>query len=398
MLFALVGTLCLIYFLTPSESSSLRELQDFTPEEAWENPEKRNRWDNYKKEFLKTYSTMSQEREAFENWNRNSRTAKSSSKQTWEAGETVFSDLSSAQFKEILTSIIPQEVEQESQKLRRGSSVYGSPASVDWRTQGKVTPVKYQGSCGSCWAFASIAAIESLQLIQGKGQADYSEQHLVDCTKGLAYLNGCGGGAPALALDWVVKNGITSETTYPYRGNDYDRSKCPNPSRASFSIGGRVLLPFGDIEGLKVAVSKQPVIGCVDASNWQNYKSGIFNTCGTSSNHVVLIVGYTSDYWIVKNSWGTQWGEQGYIRLKMGNTCGLANYPVYPKGVVASSEEIPNPPENKDDERCEKNAQYWITREYCTTNKWIISNLFFIFFFKIFSGNCPIHCKEKGFI
>jgi len=193
---------------------------------------------------------------------------------------------------------------------------------VDWTAQGKVSAVKNQGSCGSCWAFSAVAAIESSLLISGRTEL-LSEQQLVDCSR--AYGNqGCSGGWMDSAFQYIIDHGITTQAEYPYVARNQNCAK----------DGGAVKLSgYIDVEGcdnLANAVNSRPVSVAVDASNWSLYRNGVLSNCGTAVNHGVLLVGYTGDFWKIKNSWGTSWGQSGYIRLARGNTCAVCSYPSYP--------------------------------------------------------------------
>ena len=128
------------------------------------------------------------------------------------------------------------------------------------------------------------------------------------------------------AFTYVKSKGITTEKAYPYTAVD---GSC-SVSGGAFKVGGYVDVKAGDVTQLAAAVAGRPVSIAVDANNWQLYSSGVFSDCSTSLDHGVLLVGYTADAWIVKNSWGSSWGEKGYIRLARGNTCGLANSASYP--------------------------------------------------------------------
>jgi C1A family cysteine protease len=192
-------------------------------------------------------------------------------------------------------------------------------AAVDWSTQGKVSRVKNQGQCGSCWSFSATGVAESWALFSGKSW-DLSEQQLVDCSA--SYGNhGCNGGWPSNALNYVKANGLTTESTYPYVAQTRTCAKQGGEFRIS------QVLSVSGCNGLLTGISSRPLSITVDATNWSQYRSGVFNNCGTGINHAVLLVGTdATGVWKVKNSWGTGWGESGFIRLAAGNTCGICAY------------------------------------------------------------------------
>jgi C1A family cysteine protease len=206
--------------------------------------------------------------------------------------------------------------------------------TVDWSSKGAVTHVKNQGSCGSCWAFSATGALEGLSAIKGKLQ-DFSEQELVDCSRSYGN-NGCNGGLMDYAFKYVRDKGISLQTAYPYKGVD---SSCKNPSGQKFKISGWTDVPVNNAAQLKAAIAKQPVSVAVqaDSSVFRNYKSGVVTgtACGTNLNHGVLAIGYETSgtpYYKVKNSWGTGWGDKGFIKMARNkqNSCGVATSSSYP--------------------------------------------------------------------
>ncbi|KAK4438754.1 Senescence-specific cysteine protease SAG12 [Sesamum alatum] len=220
------------------------------------------------------------------------------------------------------------------------SNSSGLPGSVDWRKKKAVTPIKDQGTCGSCWAFSAVAAIEGITKIKTGKLVSLSEQELVDCDIN-AVNQGCKGGYMEKAFDFIIKNhGITTEKDYPYLGKD---GKCEKPQEKmkAAKITGYVAIPASE-KPLLAAVAKQPVSVAIDAGGYdfQLYASGVFSGyCGNSLNHGVTIVGYGVDagqkYWLVKNSWGTAWGDKGYVKMQRGSAikggiCGIALQASYP--------------------------------------------------------------------
>uniref|UniRef100_A0A3P8USH7 Cathepsin 12 n=1 Tax=Cynoglossus semilaevis TaxID=244447 RepID=A0A3P8USH7_CYNSE len=210
---------------------------------------------------------------------------------------------------------------------------------VDYRKMGYVTEVKDQGFCGSCWAFSTTGAIEG-QMYKTTGQlVSLSEQNLVDCSKPYGTF-GCSGAWMANAYDYVVNNGLQPTNTYPYTS---DTQPCYYDSRLAVAhIKDYRFIPKGDEQALADAVATiGPITVAIDAdhASFLFYSSGIYDEPSCNPNnlsHAVLLVGYGTeggqDYWIIKNSWGSGWGEGGYMRMIRDgtNTCGIASYALYP--------------------------------------------------------------------
>ncbi|XP_050228529.1 senescence-specific cysteine protease SAG39-like [Mercurialis annua] len=220
-------------------------------------------------------------------------------------------------------------------------NVTAIPTTMDWRKKGAVTPIKDQGQCGSCWAFSAVQAVEGItQLSTGK-LISLSEQELVDCdVKGVD--QGCEGGLMDDAFKFILQNkGLTTEANYPYDGSDGTCST-KKESNPAATITGFEDVPANNEAALMKAVALQPVSVAIDASgsDFQFYSSGIFTgECGTELDHGVGAVGYGESngmkYWLVKNSWGTEWGEEGYIRMQKDidaeeGLCGIAMQASYP--------------------------------------------------------------------
>jgi len=215
------------------------------------------------------------------------------------------------------------------------------PDSWDWRDHKAVTDVKDQGQCGSCWSFSAVGAIEGAWAIKTKGKylTSLSEQNIIDCSWDPPYNNtGCDGGDTRSALQYVIDNlGIDKEDLYPYEDyNGGDREQC---EYTLYNIGGRIskmisVIYFNETD-LAYKALQSPVSVAIDASHksFQLYSWGIYDEpmCQNDLNdldHGVLVVGFGDGYWQVKNSWGTEWGNDGYIMMSRDedNQCGIATY------------------------------------------------------------------------
>ncbi|XP_050225512.1 macrodontain-1-like [Mercurialis annua] len=258
------------------------------------------------------------------------------SNKTYELGLNHFADLTNEEFLATYNGYKMQKLDQAtniSTKTPHDYQIFEVPDSVDWRQRGFVTYVKSQGKCGSCWAFSAVAAVEGLVGYD----ISLSEQQVLDC----AQSNGCRSGTMDGAFRYIIENqGITLESYYPY---ELMQKTC-RMSRNVVKISAYMDVAPNDEETLKAFVSMQPVSVAVDSGsyNFQFYRGGILmaQDCGHSLNHGVLLVGYGTSvdgikYWLIKNSWGVQWGENGYMRLERGanvygGACGVALNPSFP--------------------------------------------------------------------
>jgi len=212
------------------------------------------------------------------------------------------------------------------------------PDEYDWREHGAVTPVKDQGLCGACWAFAANGDMEGTNFLKTQNLLSLSEQFLTSCD---TLDKGCSGGMMATAYEWVVTNGgVETETEYPFvSGADGSIPSCKVASQSSWpaSIDGWTLIEQATDADIKsMLVSKGPISVAINANQMQFYSSGI-DTAGVCNwgqpNHGVLLVGYGKDkgkdYWIIKNSWSDSWGEDGYYRIYTDNgACGIPQLPM----------------------------------------------------------------------
>jgi cathepsin L len=208
--------------------------------------------------------------------------------------------------------------------------------SVDWRSKGKVTKIKDQGQCGSCWAFSTTGSVEGAHAIKSGTLVSLSEQQLVDCS-GAQGNQGCNGGLMDQAFEFIIQNGgITGEKDYPYTAQD---GTCQTGKPVRATISSYTDVTSGDEASLRKAIAVGPVSVAIEADQacFQFYSGGVLSdpSCGTQLDHGVLAVGYVNSgstpYYIVKNSWGNSWGMQGYVNIaENSDECGIAMEPSYP--------------------------------------------------------------------
>jgi len=219
------------------------------------------------------------------------------------------------------------------------------PTSYDWVTMGAVTPIKNQGDCGSCWSFSTTGSVEGCHFINTHKLVALSEQNLMDCSTAQGN-EGCDGGLMTDAMNYIISNGgIDTEASYPYTAED--GTSCNyNSANSGSTLASYVNVAQGSETDLLAKAAMGPTSVAIDASQdtFQFYSSGVYysTTCSsTNLDHGVLVVGWgvelnntaTPDYWLVKNSWGTDWGMNGFIWMarNMNNNCGIATMATLPQ-------------------------------------------------------------------
>jgi len=224
--------------------------------------------------------------------------------------------------------------------VRQVSAPGANPAQWDWRTKGAVTAIKNQGQCGSCWSFSTTGSTEGCHFLTTKKLVSLSEQNLMDCSTSQGN-QGCDGGLMTQAMDYIISNkGIDTESSYPYTAQD---GTCHyKAANSGATLKSYINVNQGDENDLQDKVYLGPTSVAIDASHssFQFYSSGVYNEPDCSStqlDHGVLAIGWGtasgSDYWLVKNSWGTDWGLQGYIWMTRNgnNQCGIATMATLPQ-------------------------------------------------------------------
>jgi len=320
-------------------------------------------FDDFVKRFNRNYESAKERAFREEVFNRNMAfaNAENAKKLPYKLGMTQFADYTEEEYRALLTYRPRSSIKGVPAPLR----THGAPAAtdslpdmVDWTTKGAVGEVKDQGQCGSCWAFSATGALEGAAALKNGKLVTLSEEMLLDCDK---KDSGCQGGLMDNAFQFVKANGLCSEKSYPYKCADSNSISCMTSVCAFHYSCDKVIQP-GELRGyvdvtmnsaaaLQSAVAQQPVSVAIEADTrvFQHYTGGVITDtgCGRSLDHGVLAVGYGTsesgiDYWKVKNSWGADWGMEGYVLIersdrKDGSSCGILEEPSYP---VLKSEDL----------------------------------------------------------
>jgi len=303
----------------------------------------------FKLDFNKQYRTRAEHELRFEIFQANLKKNNAHNKAglSYTMGINQFSDLTDSEFKsQNLGGYKALTNPQPSTHTYERKAIKDLPASVDWREKGAITDVKNQGQCGSCWAFATTEMIESYAAIATSSLPTLSSQQITSCTPNplsCGGVGGCMGSIPQLGYTYIQLFGHATEEDYPYvSGSTTDTEDClydVDGTAPMIGITGYNTMS-NDLEATMNHIANVgPLAVAVDASLWGGYSGGVFDSCSYSENiglnHAVQMVGYGTDpaegdYWIVRNSWGSRWGEDGYIRLKRESElmCGTNSTPM----------------------------------------------------------------------
>ncbi|XP_072887645.1 cathepsin L-like [Hemitrygon akajei] len=324
--------------LVPSRCSSLAVLPD--DEEDEEMFQMRSDLEEFKVAYNKSYAGEEEENRRFQIFVENMKKAQvmeDEDKGTAEHGVTKFSDMTDEEFEQFYLN--PSMMNDTSWMQEMAKVPVAEPIEncrirrqVDWRSCGAVTSVKNQMRCGSCWAFASIANLESMWFLKTKQLVSMSEQELLDCDR---LDRACSGGYPYNAFRSIMQlGGMMTARDYPYRAAKH---RCRfQQSRVIARVQTYRMIRPHENEMMRWVSSRGPIIIMMNSVAMKGYRGGILRPTwcpSTRLNHVLLIVGYGVErrmpYWIIKNSWGSNWGESGYFRIYRGEqVCGLNRFPM----------------------------------------------------------------------
>ena len=295
---------------------------------------------SFVKKYDKKYSSMEEYLARFKVFRENYLTNLKNGQQKYDVGITKFSDMTPDEFAKTFLNFKPNANafhNIEAVRLKQTNDL--APDAFDWRDKGVVTDVKNQSGCGSCWSFGTTGNLEGLYALKKGVIKTFSEQFLIDCD---TQDNGCEGGYMINAFDWIKENGgFMSEEDYPFTGQKGTCKQDPSKFVDMKVVGyvklgfplGNLLFPCDENEMKEFLYQTGPLAVAINAAPLQYYTGGIIdddNCSNADINHAVTLVGYgtdSKDYWIVKNSWGKNWGENGYFRIARGKaTCGINYY------------------------------------------------------------------------
>ena len=310
----LVALLALTFCIDKSERLEFQEFQRFLI--------KYNKQYNTVAEYLLRFNVFKKNLKRF-----------AQNKASYKMGINKFTDLTPTEFRKTYLNLDMKLLNKIKYNKISVNSKNDAPESWNWMDQGVLGPVKDQGFCGSCWAFSAMGNIEALNTMKTKEYVPLSEQQLVDCDT--EYDMGCDGGLMEYAFAYLMEKGCMKQEDYPYVG--YDDTCKYDESKVFVKVANWTMLATQDeVEMKEFLYSNGPLAIAINADPFQYYTGGIIDedewSCDPEGlNHGVVLVGYGSedglDYWIIRNSWGDYWGEDGYVRVARGKgTCGVNTY------------------------------------------------------------------------
>jgi len=316
-----------------------------------DNSDSKNMFESFKHKYNKNYETPEEEQKRFQIFKDNlikSKELEELNGGSAQFGVTKFSDLTSEEFSaKYLIKNVPSMIEnlskQNSQQQNvpaEGLSCKPNPVSYDWGINcGVVTPPQNQGQCGASVAIVLAEAYSSYCALAGLQLEQYSTQQIIDCE----YPGeGCDGTTPQAAWEYIISaGGLETESQYPYTGEPascvFNSSNVDCYLKSYTEISGGELGLYNQISSAKGG----PIAVCLDAASWQSYSGGILTSCGNEVDHCAFLTGYGSygesgAFWNVLNSWGEDWGQNGYIWIAIGqDLCGIADDASFPVVSVA---------------------------------------------------------------
>jgi len=300
---------------------------------------KSSSWESFKSKYNRQYANPDEEHYRYKVFQSNLKRAGSLQKKEMPGGATFgvtkFSDLTEEEFRS--KYLLPKDFSatynpraEPTTKFGNARGIAPNKVTFDWSTTGATTPVYNQGECGSCWAFSATETIESYWYLSGHTMVPLSIEQIVDCD---TTCYGCGGGWPYLAYQYIEgAKGQDTGASYPYTAEGGNSGTCAfNAANVAAQVMNYTSVA-GETGLYAVASTSGPISVCVDASSWSAYTGGILTQCTSNVDHCVQLTGYanygaTGDYWIVRNSWGTDWGISGFIWIAIGqDLCAIGDY------------------------------------------------------------------------